>query len=96
MTVSVDSGGVAMSDSGLFIEDLPQTVTCRPAGREASQEEGDDDVTTLAVGEEGDDVPTTAAVGEEGDDDDVTTLAVGEEGDDVPTTAAVGEEGDDG
>jgi hypothetical protein len=66
MTVFVDSRGVAMSDSRLFIEDLPQTVTSRPVGRETSQAEGDDDVTTAVVGEEGDE----GGEGEEGGDEE--------------------------
>jgi len=72
-----------MSDSGLFIEDLPETVTGRPARTATIQAQGGDEpVTTLAVGEEGDEPVTTLAVGEEGEyGDDPTTLAVGEEGD---------------
>jgi len=61
-----------MTDTDLYIADLPETLTGMPAAA--------GDPTTKAVGEEGDGDPTTLALGEEGDDDP-TTLAVGEEGD---------------
>lgn len=53
--LTVDSGGVTMSDSGLFIEDLPETVAGRPAGTATTQagRRPRGPITTQALGEEG-------------------------------------------